>query len=236
MGLAPDEGVHASHGGARQQPQPAHPEPARQQQVLRPDHVVVVVPGKPGPQPVAGLGRLSVADSVGKDDEIARRVQRAAGREQDVLKLRPQELPPGAARAVQDHHRIDHLAAGVAPRPAQRGVVQPQLGERLAGGEPEVPGDEVALVHRRSCGTNLGEGFEAEHHAEGERQARERSDHLGTCIERADCSASRKDVEVDQDCGVLVTRARTKRRLGLAIGAGTGRQLSSSPGLKRWRE
>ena len=59
-----------------------HLQPVDEQRVLRADHVVVGVLGKARVQAVARLARLSVADAVRQDDEVARRVEQLAGAEQ----------------------------------------------------------------------------------------------------------------------------------------------------------
>ena len=82
----------------------------RHQRVLRRDHVVIVVMRKLRVQPVARLRRFSVADAVGKDDEIFRGIEQSARHEQHAGKLRAQELMPVAAGAVQDQHRIVDVA------------------------------------------------------------------------------------------------------------------------------
>ena len=64
-----------------------------QQLVLSSHHVVVVVLGKMGVQSVARLARFSVPDVIGKDDEIAVRIQQLAGAKQHICKLRSEELP-----------------------------------------------------------------------------------------------------------------------------------------------
>ncbi len=109
-----------------------HAQALGEQLVLGLDHVVVVVVWEVRVQAVGGLGRLAVADAVGEHDEIARRVEQAAGREQHLRELRPDEVLALAAGAVQDHHRIDHMAGGVAPRGPEGGVVNPELGQALA--------------------------------------------------------------------------------------------------------
>ncbi len=91
-----------------------HAEAFLEQFVLRRDHVVVVVLRKVGVHPVARLAGFSVADVVGKDDEVAGGVEQLAGAEEDVGKLRGEELASGAAGAVQDQDGVGHLAAGVA--------------------------------------------------------------------------------------------------------------------------
>ena len=55
-----------------------------------------------------------MADAVGQDDEVFRGIEQAAGPEQHAGELRPQELVPVAAGAVQDQHRVVDVAVRVA--------------------------------------------------------------------------------------------------------------------------
>ena len=117
--------------------------------VLRADHVVVGVFRKARVQAVARLARLSVADAVGQDDEVARRVEHLPCAEQLAAEGLRQERAAGAAGAVQDHHRVPHDAGRVALRRADRPVVQVQRWERFAGPEPEIADDEIAFDRGR---------------------------------------------------------------------------------------
>ena len=78
-------------------------------------------------------------------------IEQPARHEQHAGELRPDELLPVAAGAVQDQHRVGHVAPRVALRLAQRGVMQPQLRQGLAGLEVEIAGDEVAFLVRRAA-------------------------------------------------------------------------------------
>src|ERR1700751_1390892 len=106
MSLGPDPGVHASHGRAENQAQMVHGETPLEEFVLRGDHVVIVVLRKVGVEAVAGLAGLSVADVVGKDDEVAGGIEKLTGTEEDVGKLRGEELASGAAGAVKDQDGV----------------------------------------------------------------------------------------------------------------------------------
>ena len=101
--------------------------------------------------PVARLARPAVADAVGQHDEIARRVENLAGTEQLATEGRGEKSAGGAARAMADQHRVAHDALRVFARRAERDVMDSQLGQRFAGDEFEVLGDEVAL-HTLGCG------------------------------------------------------------------------------------
>ena len=68
--------------------------------------------------------------------------------EQLAGKPAPHELRAGPAGAVHDQHRVGHHALRVPDRRAVGAIVHPQLRQRLAGGEPEVPEDVVAFGGR----------------------------------------------------------------------------------------
>ena len=74
------------------------------------------------------------------------------GRNSSPAKPRADELRARAAGAVHDQHGVAHDALRVLPRRAERAVVDPQLRQRLARGEAEVPDDEVGFrgARRRS--------------------------------------------------------------------------------------
>ena len=93
-----------------------------------------------------------MADAIGQDQVEAARVEHAAGAEQLAGEFGPDELTARAAGAVQDQHRIEHLALRVAPRRAQRAVMQLQLWQDLAASEAEVLRDVVAFNGRRVVG------------------------------------------------------------------------------------
>src|ERR1019366_9864173 len=119
-----------------------------QEQVLRPHHVVVRVLRKARAQAIARLARLAVADAVRKDDEVARGVEKLAGAEELSAERLGQKAGTGAARAVQDQDGVADDAGRVAPRRADRAVVQRELGQRLAGGEPKAVHHEIAFDRR----------------------------------------------------------------------------------------
>ena len=96
-----------------------------------------------------------MSDIVGQDDPVARDVERLAGTEQFVGELRRQKLASRAAGAVQDHHRVVDLAARVAVRLAERGVVEPHFGKRLAREETYVSRREIRF-RRRPAGHGRG--------------------------------------------------------------------------------
>ena len=98
-----------------------------QQPVQCLDHVQVTIPWKPGAQPVAWPARLTVPNSVGKDDEVARSIEQSTRHKQHTRKLRSQELRPAAAGAVQNEDGIAHNPLRVARGRAHGPVMDPQV-------------------------------------------------------------------------------------------------------------
>ncbi len=123
--------------------------------MLRAHHVVVGVFRETRVQAVARLARLAVTDAVGQDDEVPRGVERLSGAEQLAAERRATESLHRSAGAVQNHHRVAHDAARVAPRRADRPVMQLQRGQRFAGPELEIAQREVAFNGRRKCPRRL---------------------------------------------------------------------------------
>lgn len=147
VGLAPDEGVHAAHGGPEDQAEMIHPQPLDQQTTLGLDHVRVAVLREAGAQAVRGLRRGAVAQVVRHDDVVAGHIQRLARPEQFAGELGRQELGARAAGAVEQEHGVLDSAVGAATRRAEGAVVNAQLRQRLHG-DHDVPGDEVPLRGR----------------------------------------------------------------------------------------
>ncbi len=83
-GFAPDEGLHAAHGGAEDEAEVIDVEAFEEHGVLAGDHVVVVVLGEVHAEAVGGFGGLAVADVVGEDEEIFCDIEGLAGAEEDV--------------------------------------------------------------------------------------------------------------------------------------------------------
>ncbi len=161
--------MHAAHGGADDQPRVIDPQASGQQQVLGLDHVVIVVVREAGVQAVGRLGRLPVADAVREDDVVAADVEQGARPEQHARELRPDEVMPLPAGAMQDHDGVDHMTRRIAAWRAEGGVVDPQFRQALARVETEVVDHEVAFVGRGSgrarrlgLGHARGDGTEAE--------------------------------------------------------------------------
>ena len=112
---------------------------------LRLDHVRVAVLREPGMESVAGPGRGTVADAVGKHDEVARRIEELPRPEERAREGVAEKLRAAAGGAVQDQHRV------VSPQRAERAVVQPQLGHRLARGKGKIAHRRVSFRVRQRC-------------------------------------------------------------------------------------
>ena len=84
-----------------------------------------------------------MADPVRENEVVPVGVQQLARPEEHAPERFVQKGAAAAAGAVQDEHRVAHHAGRVAGRAAQRGVMQPELGQGLAGGEAEIADDEI---------------------------------------------------------------------------------------------
>src|SRR5215471_7313254 len=100
-------------------------------------------------QPITRLARFAVAYVIGQHDEVRRSIKRLAGVEQLACESAARELSAGTARPVHDQHGVGHHAAGVFFWRAERAVMDPQFGKRLAGIETEILDDIVPFAHRR---------------------------------------------------------------------------------------
>jgi len=109
------------------------------------DHVVIVVLRKVRAQAVTRLAGFSVADVVGKDDEVTRGVEKLSGTEEDVSKLWREELMSRAASAVKNQDGVSDLAGRVFLWLAEGRVMQAEFGEGLTRLEVEIVGDVVAF-------------------------------------------------------------------------------------------
>src|ERR1700682_4995139 len=119
------------------------------QPILRLDHVDVAVTGKCRVQAVARLARLPVPDAIGKNDEIATRIEQLAGAEQRAREFRPNELRAASTRSMQDQDRVAHSPLRIALRRAERAVMKAKFRQLLTRCETEILDDEIAL---RRCG------------------------------------------------------------------------------------
>ena len=93
-----------------------------------------------------------MADAVGKNDVVARSVEKLARAEQFARENGLQELLAGAAGAMEDQDGVGGTALGVARGLSERCVVKAQLRERFAGAKLEILHDKVAFGRRRRRG------------------------------------------------------------------------------------
>lgn len=84
VGFAPHEGLHAAHGGAKDEAEVIDVEAFGEHGVLGRDHVVIVVLGELHAEAVGGFGGLAVADVIGEDEEILCDVEGLARAEEHV--------------------------------------------------------------------------------------------------------------------------------------------------------
>ena len=139
------------------------PEAFGEQPVLQGHHVGIGVARELHPLAVAGLRRLAVADAVGQDHVVPGHIEELSGAEQLVGELRLQELGAAASGAMEDQDRVAHHALRVLLGLAQRPVVQPDLGPRLAAPEANITGDPVPFAR--------GEGIDGGRARRSKRQA-----------------------------------------------------------------
>ena len=157
-GFAPDEGLHAAHGGAEDEAEVIDVEAFEEHGVLGGDHVVVVVLGELHAEAVGGFGGLAVADVVGEDEEVFGDVEGLAGAEEDVGEDGIHEGVRVAAGAVKEEDGVVGVAGGVAVGFAESDVVEVELLDGLAVFEVEV-GDVVgAVLGGPFAGSGLGVG------------------------------------------------------------------------------
>src|SRR5215510_1668768 len=134
-----------------------HAQPLREQEMVRRDHIVVIVLGKMCMHAIAGLQAFPVADPIGQDDEVALDIERLPGSVQFVSELWREELFAGSACSVKNKNRIRYDTLRVASGLTQGAVVKAQLRHLLAGAELEVMGDEVTFGDGKPC--RLSENF-----------------------------------------------------------------------------
>src|SRR5206468_12240838 len=90
-----------------------------------------------------------MADAVGKDNEIARSVERLSGTKQDVSKPGRKKTRSCAARPMPDQNRVTHDTRTVLQGLADRAVMNPQLREDLSAVKMKIGNDEVVFNRRR---------------------------------------------------------------------------------------
>ena len=157
-GLAPDEGLHAAHGGAEDEAEMVDVEAFDEHGVLGGDHVVIVVLGEVHAEAVGGFAGLAVADVVGEDEVVLGDVEGLAGAEEDVGEDGVEEGVGVAAGAVEEEDGVVGVAGGVAVGLAEGEVVEFELGEGFAGAEAEVFDDVGAVLGGPLSGRGLGAG------------------------------------------------------------------------------
>ena len=136
--FSPDPTVHRAHRRAEHELQVIDFQTFRQHQMLRANHVVVGVLRKMRPEAIARLARLPVADPVRQHDEIAGGVQQLARPEELATEGPGEESCASAAGAVKDEHCVSNDARRVAPRRAERPIVQREGRKRLARLESKI--------------------------------------------------------------------------------------------------
>ena len=95
-------------------------------------------------QPVARFARLPRADAVGEDDVVRCRVEELAGSEELSRELTAEKAAAVPGGPVQNEHCVPYDPRGIAPRCAERHVVNAELGKHGAIRESEIAHDEVA--------------------------------------------------------------------------------------------
>ena len=174
-GFAPDEGLHAAHGGAEDEAKVIDVEAFEEHGVLGGDHVVIVVLGEVHAEAVGGFGGLAVADVVGEDEEVFGDVEGLTGAEEDVGEDGVEERVGVASGAVQEEDGVVGVAVGAAMGLAEGEVVEVQFFDRLAVLEVEV-GDVVgAVLGGPFAGSALGVGGDGR--GREEREEDEAGDH-----------------------------------------------------------
>jgi len=144
-GFAPDPGLHAAHGGAEDETEVIYVEAFEEHDVLRGDHVVVVVLGELHVEGVGGLGGLAVADVVREDEKVFGDVEGLSGAEEDVGEDWVHQGVRVAAGAVEEEDGVVGVTIGSTMRLAEGDVVEVELFNGLAVLEVEV-GDVVGAV------------------------------------------------------------------------------------------
>src|SRR5580704_5913790 len=89
-----------------------------------------------------------MADAVGKNNEVARRIEKLAWTKEYAGKLRREKLLPGAAGSVKNEHGVGRVSRSILHRLAQSRVMQTQLRQRFAGTKLKIVNDEVAFRGR----------------------------------------------------------------------------------------
>jgi len=122
-----------------------HAQAPRQQQILRPHHVVIRVFGEIHAHGITGFRGFTMPDAVGQDDVVRRAVQELSGTEEPAGEGIRQESFAATAGAVQNQYGVHDLPGGIALRLADGEIVQLQFGKGFARREPEISRDPIAF-------------------------------------------------------------------------------------------
>src|SRR5207342_1803687 len=96
-------------------------------------------------QAVTRLARPAGADRIGNDDEVCVAVEQLSLLEELPGEIGGEKIRTGPAGTVQQQHRVPDDTGLIAPRRADRPVVQPQLGYHFACLESEISDDVVTF-------------------------------------------------------------------------------------------
>src|SRR5262252_6635049 len=90
-----------------------------------------------------------MADSVGQNDEVLRRVEQLSGPKKDVAKNGSKKLRSGAARAMSNQHGVLRCTRTVSFQRANRAVVHFQFRQSLAAAKVKILNDVITFDGRR---------------------------------------------------------------------------------------
>src|SRR5207302_5462727 len=99
----------------------------REQSELSFDHIVVAVMWKFAAQTVAGLGRLSVPDTVRQNQIEAFDIQRLATPEELTGEFRAQKVAAVAGRAMEDQNGVTNQPVFIAARSTKSPVMDAEF-------------------------------------------------------------------------------------------------------------
>ncbi len=128
VGFAPDEALHAAHGGAEDEAEVVDVQAFGEHLVLRARPCRRSRMGEVRAEAVGGFGGFAVADVVGEDEEVLGDVEGLARAEEDVGEDGVEERVRVAAGAVEQEDGVVGVALGVAVRGAQGEVVEVEAG------------------------------------------------------------------------------------------------------------
>src|SRR6478752_2492538 len=91
-----------------------------------------------------------MADPVGHDDEVFRRIEQAACAHQDLWKLAPCEAGALSPGSVKKKHRIECVTRRITAQRSGREIMDVKVRQNLAGVEAEI-GDLERAVRGAQC-------------------------------------------------------------------------------------